>query len=75
MWAENRQSGKGRVVHIDGDTYDGSWEDGKATGYGVYRCSDGITRYDSDTKASGKTTTGRTLEYTKDPTLSHTLVR
>lgn len=46
MWAENRQSGKGRVIHIDGDTYDGSWEDGKATGYGVYRCSDGITRYE-----------------------------
>lgn len=31
----------GRLIHSDGDVYDGNWVDDKAEGYGTYYHSDG----------------------------------
>lgn len=29
-------NGKGRLIHCDGDVYEGDWVDNKAEGYGTY---------------------------------------
>ena len=29
-------NGQGRLIHADGDIYDGSWKNDKATSYGTY---------------------------------------
>ena len=34
----------GRLIHCDGDVYKGTWDQGKASGYGEYIHADG-TRY------------------------------
>jgi hypothetical protein len=31
----------GRLIHADGDIYEGEWKDDKAHGFGVYQHSDG----------------------------------
>ena len=33
---EDKSSGKGKLVHADGDVYDGEWKNDKANGQGVY---------------------------------------
>ena len=38
---DNKANGKGRLIHADGDVYDGSWKDDKAHGYGIYSHLDG----------------------------------
>jgi hypothetical protein len=39
----------GRLIHCDGDVYKGSWDEGKASGFGEYIHEDG-TRYVSHSK-------------------------
>lgn len=34
-------NGKGRLIHADGDYYEGEWKDDKAHGQGVYNHIDG----------------------------------
>ena len=34
-------NGKGRLIHADGDLYEGDWKDDKAHGIGVYLHLDG----------------------------------
>ena len=41
--------GKGRLIHSDGDIYDGNWFEDKAHGYGVYSHADGA-RYEGSWK-------------------------
>lgn len=33
--------GQGRLIHANGDVYEGNWEKDKAEGFGVYTRSDG----------------------------------
>ena len=33
---KNKAHGKGKFYHVDGDIFDGEWENDKANGYGVY---------------------------------------
>jgi hypothetical protein len=40
-WLSNKTTGKGRLIHADGDVYDGQWKDDKAHGKGVYTHLDG----------------------------------
>lgn len=40
-------NGKGRLIHADGDVYEGDWLDDKAHGKGVYKHFDGA-RYEGD---------------------------
>ena len=40
-------NGKGRLIHSDGDVYEGFWKDDKAHGYGVYNHLDGA-RYEGN---------------------------
>jgi hypothetical protein len=35
-WADDIPNGQGRIVHPNGDTYEGAWKDGKAHGFGVF---------------------------------------
>ena len=35
-WVKDKAWGKGKLVHIDGDTYDGEWVDDTANGFGIY---------------------------------------
>lgn len=32
----NQANGKGKLIHADGDIYEGDWVDDKANGNGVY---------------------------------------
>ena len=41
MWKEDKANGKGKLIHGDGDIYEGDWIDDKANGYGVYLHSNG----------------------------------
>lgn len=34
-------NGRGRLIHPDGDIYDGYWKDDKAHGFGHYTHTDG----------------------------------
>jgi hypothetical protein len=34
-------NGRGRLIHADGDVYNGEWVDDKAEGYGTYTHMDG----------------------------------
>jgi hypothetical protein len=34
-------NGRGRLIHADGDVYNGDWVDDKAEGYGTYTHMDG----------------------------------
>lgn len=34
-------NGQGRLIHGDGDVYEGTWVDDKAEGFGVYTHLDG----------------------------------
>lgn len=36
-------NGRGRLIHIDGDIYEGEWVDDKADGKGVYIHKDGAS--------------------------------
>ena len=38
-----KDDGRGRMIHADGDVYDGEWLDDKAHGYGIYVHLDGAT--------------------------------
>lgn len=38
-------NGQGRLVHAEGDVYEGEWTDDKANGYGVYTHFNG-SRYE-----------------------------
>jgi hypothetical protein len=38
-------NGYGRLVHAEGDVYEGEWEDDKANGFGVYTHFNG-SRYE-----------------------------
>jgi hypothetical protein len=31
-WLDSKATGKGRLIHADGDVYDGTWKDDKADG-------------------------------------------
>lgn len=52
-WRDNQAHGMGRLIHADGDVYDGAWEADKgifkyvriAHGYGTYSHADGA-RYE-----------------------------
>lgn len=37
----NMANGQGRLIHGDGDVYEGMWVDDKAEGFGVYTHLDG----------------------------------
>lgn len=37
----NKCSGEGRLIHADGDVYEGMWLDDKAHGFGTYTHQDG----------------------------------
>jgi len=39
--------GKGRLIHQDGDVYEGEWKDNKASGKGLYIHYDGA-KYEGD---------------------------
>ena len=41
MWDKDQASGKGRLIHSDGDVYYGEWQADKAHGNGIYLHSDG----------------------------------
>jgi len=41
MWREGKANGKGKLVHADGDIYEGNWKDDKAHGHGCYKHLDG----------------------------------
>ena len=34
-------NGQGRLIHSDGDVYEGSWKNDKSHGYGIYYHADG----------------------------------
>ena len=36
MWKDDKFSGKGKLIHMDGDIYEGDWENDKANGSGTY---------------------------------------
>lgn len=38
-------NGKGRIIHADGDVYEGEWKDGRGHGKGFYNNKDGA-RYE-----------------------------
>ena len=38
---DNKANGYGRLIHSDGDVYDGQWKDDKSHGFGVYTHTDG----------------------------------
>jgi len=40
-WKRNVACGYGKLVHDDGDVYEGNWENDKANGYGEYRQKNG----------------------------------
>lgn len=40
-------NGNGRLIHADGDVYEGDWVDDKAHGKGIYIHMDGA-RYEGD---------------------------
>ncbi len=40
-------SGKGRLIHSDGDVYEGLWKNDKAHGKGIYMHMDGA-KYDGE---------------------------
>ena len=43
-WDQNKANGRGRLIHADGDVYDGNWLNDKAHGFGVYcQCMSSIT--------------------------------
>ena len=37
----HKANGKGRLIHSDGDVYEGDWVNDKAEGFGVYTHMDG----------------------------------
>lgn len=37
--------GFGRLIHADGDVYEGEWKDDKANGHGIYTHAEG-SRYE-----------------------------
>ena len=39
--AGDKANGRGRLIHADGDIYDGQWKDDKAHGFGEYTHTDG----------------------------------
>jgi len=36
-------NGKGRLIHADGDVYEGEWVEDKANGYGFYLHKEGAS--------------------------------
>jgi len=36
-------NGRGRLVHVDGDVYEGNWVNDQAEGYGVYLHKNGAS--------------------------------
>ena len=36
MWMNNLKHGFGKMIYINGDRYEGNFEDGDMTGYGTY---------------------------------------
>jgi len=40
-------NGKGRMIHADGDVYEGTWKDDKAHGFGVFNRTDG-SKYEGE---------------------------
>ena len=41
------KNGKGRLIHADGDVYEGEWKDDKAHGIGCYNHTDG-SKYEGE---------------------------
>ncbi len=41
---DNMRNGKGRMIHADGDVYDGDWVNGESEGQGCHTSMDG-TQY------------------------------
>jgi hypothetical protein len=35
-WVDGQANGRGRLIHADGDVYEGGWKNDKAHGYGIY---------------------------------------
>ena len=35
-FCNNKANGKGRLIHSDGDVYEGEWCEDKAEGFGIY---------------------------------------
>ena len=35
-WHEDKSYGNGKLIHADGDIYEGEWKNDKANGNGVY---------------------------------------
>ena len=55
-WINNKVNKKGKLVHREGDIYEGEWVDNKAEGFGIYTSLDG-TKYEGywvDDKQQGK---------------------
>ena len=36
IFRNDKSNGKGRLIHSDGDVYEGDWVNNKADGYGIY---------------------------------------
>lgn len=43
----SKANGRGRLIHADGDVYEGDWKDDKAHGKGVYTHVDG-SKYEGE---------------------------
>lgn len=54
-------TGKGKITYNSGDTFTGSWENGKKSGQGTYKSKDGTTY--NGTWSNGKMTGEFTIEY------------
>ena len=37
----DKANGQGRLIHADGDVYEGDWKNDKAHGFGIYTHMDG----------------------------------
>ena len=43
MWKDDKANGKGRLIHSNGDVYEGQWKDDRQHGKGTYYHTDGST--------------------------------
>jgi hypothetical protein len=41
MWRNDKANGRGKLIHADGDVYDGEWRNDKAEGQGTYSHTNG----------------------------------
>lgn len=57
-----KPDGKGKMIYIKGDTYDGEWKDGVRNGYGIYTWNGGA-KYEGDYVNGVREGTGKYLNY------------